>query len=737
MKKICISLFFLAFSIPVFSQMKGIVLGSNQTEKKPLFGAKLKLLNAKTGIITNEDGTFELVLPKDLPDTLVISAFGFHNDTLIVDKKDRFISLEIILYSDQLLPEVVIEFRRSTHSISRLKTLHVEELTSGELRKAACCNLSESFETNVSVDVNITDAVSGAKKIQMMGLDGVYTQIQMENIPYLRGLESSFGLNSISGTWIESIQITKGTGTVVNGYESMAGLVNLELKKPAEMEKLYVNAFVNMFGRAELNLNAGHIINEKWSTGWMAHAAGMFGEIDNNHDGFRDLPKGNTFAFLNRWAYRGKKMESQFGFNTYLDQKYGGQTGFNRNQDDGKFGVSIDSRHIDVFAKTGFFLKKPYNSIGVIYNLKYQTTDAQFGNRKFEGEEKRGYINAVFDGIIGTTDHKIRLGLSGVYIDIQQQLDSLQTDNRIEIVPGVFGEYTYTGMRLTTVLGSRIDYHNLFGIQFSPRLHAKYTVTEKTDFRLTAGKGWRVPNYMIDNVSLLATSKVWIAPSEIIPEISWNFGGSIVHAFKLFKEKSTITLDYYHTRFENQLIVDRDADVNSILFTNLDGKSYSNAFQTEWAFSVIKNLEFRLAYKFLDVKAEYAGEMQQQVMIPRHRGFLNVGYVSRNKRWEYDFTISVFGASRLPIADTSFSVKIEEMGEVYPMANAQITHVHKKWEYYVGGENLTNFMQKNAIIDADNPFGSKFDATRIWGPVMGINIYAGVRYSIERKKLNN
>ena len=721
---------FLLLSVPVFSQMKGIVFGTNDKGKAPIFGAKLKLLQAKIGTITSDEGTFELILPKILPDTLVISAFGYYSDTILIDKKDRFISLEINLFSDKLLPEVLVEIRRETHGISRLKTLHVEEINSGELRKAACCNLSESFETNASVDVNITDAVSGAKKIQMMGLDGVYTQIQLENIPYLRGLESSFGLNSLPGTWIESIQITKGTGNVVNGYESMAGLVNLELKKPAEMEKFFANGYLNAFGRAEINVNAGQILSKRWSTGSFAHASGMFGDMDNNKDGFRDVPKGTNFAIMNRWAYQGKTMEAQFGVNGYLDQKNGGQTGFSRSVQDGKYGVQLDSKHLDLFAKTGFFLRKPYNSIGVVYNLKYQTIDAKFGNRNFEGVEKRGYVNAIFDGIIGTTDHKIKLGMSAVYIDMQQKQDSM-TDNRIEIVPGIFGEYTYSGMRLTSVLGSRLDYHNLFGLQFSPRLHAKYILTEKTDLRFTAGKGWRVPNFMVDNISLLASSKTWLRPVELLPEISWNFGGSIVQEFKLFKQKANLTLDYYHTLFQNQLIVDRDQDPQAIQFKNLDGKSYSNSFQAELSFSVVKNLNMRVAYKFLDVKSEYAGKMQQQVMIPRQRGFFNIGYISRNKRWEYDATLSVFGESRLPGITPTDGV---EYSKVYPMVNAQITHVIKKWDLYIGGENLTNFKQKNAIIDAENPFGSKFDATRIWGPVMGINIYAGVRYAIARKK---
>ena len=724
----------------VNAQIKGLIQGADGSQKKPIYGAKIKLLQAKSGTVSREDGTFELVLPKELPDTLVISAFGYNPDTLIVSKKDRFTALNILLYSDKLLPEILIEYRKNGHSISRLKTLHVEELTAIELRKAACCNLSESFETNASVDVNITDAVSGAKKIQMMGLDGVYTQIQMENIPYLRGLESAFGLSSLSGTWIESIQITKGTGNVVNGYESMAGLVNLELKKPDEMEKIYLNVYQNIFGRSEFNFNKGIILNPKWSTGFLGHVSSTYGNIDRNKDAFRDLPTGDNTAFMNRWAYKGKKMEAQFGINFYRDRKVGGQTSFFRNEenqvDTVNYGVLINSKHIDIYGKTGFFGKRPMQSLGIVYNIKHQEIDGFFGLKNFSGLEKRGYINVIYDDIIGTSDHKIKVGTSFVAIDISQKADTL-SQKRMELVPGIFAEYTYTGRRLTGVFGSRYDYHSIFREQFSPRVHLKYLLSEMTDLRFTAGKGWRVPNFIIDNISLLASSKQWIAPSETKPEISWNIGGSLVHEMKIFERKATISLDFYHTRFENQLIVDRDDAINAIVFSNLKNSSFSNSFQTEFSFSLIKNLDIRLAYKFLDVQAKYGNEMRQQVMIPRQRGFVNIAYITRNKRWEYDFTCSVFSPSRLPIQRdfSNDTLLISDMkSPTYAMINAQITHIYKKFDFYLGGENLTNSTQKNPIIDAANPFGSKFDATNIYMPITGINIYVGIRYAIAKNK---
>ncbi len=713
----------LFFSWGVFAQVNGLVQGNNGEKTEAIYGAKIKLLQAKKGVVTDEEGVFEMVLPKSLPDTMVISARGYFSDTIVVDKKDRFLALNVVLYSEKLLPEVIVEYKRKSFSISRLKVLHVEELTSSELKKAACCNLGESFETNASVDVNMTDAVSGAKKIQMMGLEGIYTQIQFENIPYLRGLESSFGLETIPGSWIESIQITKGAGNVVNGNESMAGLINLELEKPETMDRFFLNMYQNRFGRSELNFRTGFEMSEKWAGGIFGYVSSQWGELDENADGFMDIPLGSSLSALGRFDYEGDKMEAKLGFNVHENVKNGGQISSINNP----YGVQINSTHFDVFTKTGFFGKTPAQSLGIITNWKYQLIDGNFGVRYFAGEEKRGYLNIIYDDFIKTSDHKIKTGLSYTYIDISQSTSDTLSSNRIENIPGAFFEYTYTGPRLTTVLGARYDYHLLYGQQFVPRVHLKYKISEYTDFRLTTGKGWRVPNYIMDNVSLLANSFAWIAPSEITPEISWNVGGSIYQEFNMKNSPATLTVDFYRTWFENQLVVDREND--QIRFVNLEDQSVSNSFQAEVSIEPLKRFVLRGAYKYLDVRSLFGDSLQAKVMIPKHRGFLNIAYTTRNKRWDYDVTVSVLGRARLAASSQSS----REFSDVFPRLNAQITYKLKKWDFYVGGENLTNYRQENPIIEPENPFGPNFDATRAWGPIIGYNIYVGLRYSIKKE----
>ena len=733
---------FLFLPVLTFGQVTGLIQGQNGEKLTPLYGAKIKLLSSNDGAITDNDGQFELILPRVLPDTLIISARGYFSDTIPVTKNDRFTAFNIVLFSQQLLPEVIVGYRKNTSSISRLKVLHVEELTSSELRKAACCNLGESFETNASVDVNMTDAVSGAKKIQMMGLEGIYTQIQLENMPFLRGIESSFGLETIPGSWIESIQITKGAGNVVNGYESMAGLINLEIAKPETMDRFYFNAYQNRMGKSEINLMSGVELNEKWSAGFFGYLSSQWGQLDENSDEFMDIPLGSYAAFLSRLDYEGENMEAKLGVNIHLDTKLGGQIGYveepnsfgwntDWDTDPSKFGLQINSNHIDVFSKTGFFGKHPSQSIGIITKWKYEMIDGNFGNRFFAGEEKRAYINIIYDDIIMTSDHKIKTGLSYNYIDIFQVASDSLSSNRIEHVPGAFFEYTHTGSRLTSVVGARYDYHLLFGEQFVPRAHLKYKLTERTDLRFTGGKGWRIPNYIIDNVSLLANSFTWIAPETIRPEVSWNVGGSVFQELDMKHSPATLTLDFYRTWFENQLVVDREN--NQVRFFNLENQSVSNSFQAELSIEPMQRFVIRGAYKYLDVRSLFGDSLQAKVMIPKHRGFLNLAYTTRNKRWDYDLTLSVFGRSRLASTEQSS----QEFSDVFPRLNAQVTYKLKRWDLYIGGENLTNYTQQNPIVEPENPFGPNFDASRVWGPIIGYNVYFGIRFAILKPKEEN
>jgi hypothetical protein len=460
--------------------------------------------------------------------------------------------------------------------------------------------------------------------------------------------------------------------------------------------------------------------------GLFGSGAAIYGNIDDNQDGFRDQALSNTFNLLQRFSYQGPRMEAQLGVQAYSDNKLGGQTTYTRAQPNG-YGMELESEHLSIFSKTGFFGKKPAQSLGVIAQLKFQNMSGLYGLRTFMGTERRAYLNAIYDDIIGSADHKIKAGASFQYLSLSQWAGQpfgaqVVGSERTEWVPGVFAEYAYSGNRLSAVVGARFDQHNLAGAQFSPRAHLKYALSPQLDLRLTGGRAWRLPNFVADNLSLLASSKTWIADQALLPEISWNVGASLVQGFSFKKRKGSLSLDAYHTRFSQQLVADRDTLSGAIVFKNLQDNSLATVIQAEFSYAVLKGLDLRLAYKFQDVRALFDGTLQTQVLLPRQRLFANMAYQTRNKRWNYDLTYSRYSAVRLPQGGT---------GQAWGLLNAQVTRNWKALELYAGGENLLNVMQHHPIVGVQDPFGENFDATEIWSPIMGWNVYLGLRYTIK------
>lgn len=719
---------------PLVAQLHGFVRGVSLSDTVPMNGAKIKLLHAKKATFSDSEGKFELYLGKRFPDTLVILSAGYRPDTILLSEKDRFGAISIVLFSDQLQPEVLVE-RKAGNGTMKISIAQVERISHGELKRAACCNLSESFETNASVDVNLTDAVSGARKIQLLGLDGVYTQFQLENVPFLRGLETAFGMQSFSGIWLDGIQISKGTGSVVNGHESMAGLINLSVKNPFESDRFLVNVYGNRFGRGEMNAILSHKINGRWATSLLLNGAVNQTVIDENRDGFLDIPQFKNVSALNKWQFNGERMEAQFSVYGYYDDRFAGQSPFSPALV--PFHMALTNQHLEATAKTGFFGSHPGESLGIINHVKVHRTGGYFGGntiggqRISSGEEKRYYVSINYDRSSADGKHTLKSGVSTTLLDITQQA-GISILQRKEITTGPFAEYSLLLNRLSVQSGVRLDYHSLFGWFFVPRIHAKYALTPKTDLRITAGKGWRVPNFLIENNSLMASNRVWVLPLEgVLPEISWNVGGSIASEFQVFKRKATLTLDGYYTWFERQLNIDRDVSQAAIVFSYIENQSTALACQAEIDWVLSKQFNLKGAYKFLSVQSIYDGTMQQQAMIPTHRLLFTTSWTSKNKRVQADLTANIVGPMRMPHNHSAAGMAFSPW---YPYLFGQVSYQWKKIKVYIGLENILNVKQPNPIISAQDPQDPSFDATMVWGPITGINIYGGLTYNLKQKK---
>lgn len=720
-------------------EVKGVVLEQDSKGTlAPLAGATVIWLGANTGTTTDENGVFSI---KQNGARLIVSYTGFETDTLSVIPAN---DLKIILASGKQLKEVkVTSSLRSTYT-SSADVYRTQTITQKELLKAACCNLSESFETNPSVDVSYNDAVTGSKQIQLLGLSGIYTQLTVENLPGPRGLATSLGLNSIPGPWIESIQLSKGTGSVANGFESIAGQINIELKKPATSEKLYANAYMNGFGKTDLNVNLSQKLGSKWSTEVLLHNDFLHNKVDDNKDGFRDLPTGNLFTAANKWGFNNNKgLMSQFGFTVLTDNRTGGEINYNSSTDKfttNSYGLGISTKRYEAFGKLGYvFPQKRYKSIGLQLSGFNYTQNSYFGFTNYDAHQQSFYSNLIYQSIIHTTLHKFRTGLSFQYDKYNEDFKA-NNYRRTEAVPGAFFEYTFTpSTKFDLVAGIRADHNNLYGWFGTPRLNVRYQPFKNTVIRLSGGRGQRTANIFAENNSVFVSSRaVEILSSEtggaygLKPEVAWNKGITIDQKLKMFNRAALFGIDFFRNDFQNQVVVDLE-DARTIKFYNLNGKSYSNSFQAEFSFMPIKKLDVKFAYRLFDVKTTYGNQLLQKPLISRNRAFANLGY--EIKGWKFDYTVTCSGKKRLPFtAANPIEYQRSDYSPSFIMMNAQVSKTigtKNPFDIYIGGENLTSYIEKNAIVAADQPFSNYFDASLVWGSITGRMFYAGVRFSIK------
>ena len=659
------------------------------------------------------------------------------------------IFVSIPAFSQENLKEVKITKKRKGIQKSFTVTGNTTIITSKELLKAACCNLAESFETNPSIDVNFTDALTGTKQIKMLGLTSPYLMITEENVPAVRGASQAYGLSFTPGTWVESIQITKGAGSVVNGYESISGQINTELIKPINDIPFFLNAYGSTDSRFELNTHFNTKISDKWSSSLFLHGNTRVAKTDMNDDGFLDNPLAKQINVLNRYQYydEEKGLVSFINFKYMNDKKQTGQLDFDKNSDRGTtnfWGSEINTERFDISTKVGYVFKDmPYQSIGFQNAFNIHDQNSYFGLNQYNIKQSSYYSNLIFNSIISNTMNKFATGLNFTYDKYQEFVnvnDYSRTDNSV----GAFFEYTYDNDDdFSLILGGRIDNHNRLGTFITPRLHARYNPWDKGVLRFSAGRGKRSANIFAENQPLFASSRVFeILDSNgkiygLNPEIAWNYGLSFAQKFSLFGKNADIGFDFYRTDFQNQAVVDLMQSPQQALFYNLKGKSIANTMQLEFNYELAKHFNLRSAYKFYDVTTDYLSGNFQNPLQAKHRFFGNLEYEThigeKGKQWKFDYTFNWIGEQQLPnTMSNPINDRLPEFSPSFSLMNAQITRTFSStFEMYIGGENIGNYRQKKSILGSDNPFGNTFDASIVYSPVFGQMYYAGLRFKIK------
>ena len=737
--------FLLCISLGLNAQtLRGTVVNQDGT---PLFGATIQWQGENNGVVADMEGRFELA-QKTETTNLLINYVGYNEVVIEILPEENDVVLEVSGVSDLMEIEVAAKFRDTY--ISTLNPMNIESITGAEFKKAACCSLADCFETNAAVDVSYADAVTGAREMEMLGLRGLYTQMLIEKRPALSGLGAPLALEFLPGTWLDGISISKGAGSVQSGYSSITGQINTELKKPHQDHPFYINLFANPMGRVESNIHLNKKFNETWSSGLLLHGSYQNKDVDRNKDNYLDIPHRKVLNGMYRLFYRGASWRSQINVHLINDERTGGQIAPSNLLTSSIYEVNRKNKRAEVFGKLGYIFEKPNTSIGLTYSLAHHELDNYYGRTFHQGKQRNAYVSLNYNTILGNTDHQIFVGSSFLYDDYDEILDyadfnRIEDFSRVEKVPGVFFEYMKCGGseeklsfgdKLGLVAGIRVDHHNLYDWLLSPRANLKYDLAKNTVFRLAAGLGHRTPSVIAENTSLFASSRTVNVLETPEMESAWNYGANLTQNFTFKDREGQFAFDLYRTDFTNQVVIDLDQGHQSALIYNLKGKSYSNSLLTMLTYEVAPRLDVKLAYKFNDVKVEFEQGLEQKTFVAKHRGLVNLDYDTKNEDWAFSTTFQFVGKQRFP-DNTSRPAELTQdhtgFSPAYTLINAQITRKFNNFEMYLGGENLTNYKQRNPIIDGEDPFGEYFDATQVYAPVLGIKGYFGIRYWIEGK----
>ena len=650
---------------------------------------------------------------------------------------------------DQTLDNVTVTTRRASVR-SLAGAINGKDILRDELFKAACCNLGESFVNNASVDVNYSDATTGAKQIKLLGLSGTYVQMLTENLPNFRGAALPYGLGYVPGSWMKSMQVSKGNTSVKNGYEAMTGQINVEYVKPEDPTGMSVNLYGNTVGRFEANADGNIHINgnKNLSTEILAHYENNWRHHDGNGDGFQDTPKVRQYNLQNRWFWKQGDYILHAGLSLLKEDRMSGQTPHAAAMN--PYRIDIGTDRYEAYMKHAFVLNQAHSTnIALMGNVSMHKQQAQYGIKQYDVNEKNAYASLMFETNF-TDEHNLSAGLSLNHDYLHQTLTlpatavpsdygnifPLTRGIESETTPGAYVQYTYNlHSRFIAMAGLRVDHSNVYGTFFTPRFHLKWVPADFLTLRLSAGKGYRSPHALAENNYLMASGRRLII-DKLDQEAAWNYGASLNFNIPIGNKMLKINTDYYYTHFLAQMLIDYDSNPQELHITNLNGKSFSHTFQIDASYPLFKGLELTAAYRYNLVKAIYGGKLMWKPLQSRYKGLLTLSYKTPLGLWQFDATAALNGGGRMPESYTLASGERSWAGsyKAYGQLSGQVTRYFRNFSLYIGGENLTNYKQKNPIIGYQNPWANGFEPTMVYGPVEGAMAYVGIRLNLGKRQ---
>ncbi len=733
---LCIFVLFLA-AAP--AQAQTTVEGTVTSGGEPLPGVNVRVESTSQGAATDADGRYRITGLEPGTYALVASAVGFETArkemTLTGDETRQ---VDFALEETVVRGEEVVVTGTMRETYVKDSPVKVEVVTSEYLERQPTSNLMDVIGNVNGVSTQLNCGVCYTNAIRINGVEGANTAVLIDGMPIMGALANVYGLNGISPTIIDQVEIIKGPQSTLYGTQATGGVINIITKDPALTPTLSADVFARSTQEMNLNLAAAPELG-RLETLFSGTAVYMDNYIDDNGDGFSDLPAMTRLSLFGKGALPGpdgRRMLDVAAKVLYEDRT----AGLEAFSDDIRgssevYGESIYTRRV---ALLGDYRPPVFGQrmrLQAAYTFHDQ--DSFYGDSHYDAQQQIAYGQLIWDQPLSEASDLL-LGGTLRYQTYDDNTPATAEGADRRFIPGVFAQGEATlGASLNLLGGLRLDYHGEHGLITAPTLSARYSPSALTTFRLNTGTGFRVVNVFTEDHQALTGAREVVFVEDLAPERSYSARASVQQILPFGANPLTIDVEGFYTYFTNKIIPDYDTDPDAIIYANLDGHSVSQgvALGLSQNFTALP-LSYNAGLTLLDNYTEKGDAREALAYAPDYTGVLSATYRVRALELDVAYTMNLTGPKRMPDSYAAFGRPLETPAfTVHDLQlTREITNVNAGagvgTEVYVAVENIFDYTQVSPLVDPETPFGPNFDTIYTYGPVFGRALSLGVRLNV-------
>ena len=706
---------------------------------EPLPGANVQIEGTDRGAATNPDGQYRITGIEPGGYTVVASAIGYRTvrqDVTLeagVSRQVDFALEETVLRGEEVVVTGTMREQYVKDSPVKVSVINAERLQRGK----AGSNLMDLIGSVNGLTTQLNCGVCGTNAIRINGVEGPNTAVLIDGMPIMGALASVYGLNGISPSIIDQVEVIKGPQSTLYGTQALGGVVNIITKDPENTPTFAGEVYGRSTREGSIDLAVSpHVGRFKGFVS--ANALRMEHYFDDNDDGFADQPMRSRIALFGKGSLAGPSGAPMLNVaaKLYGENRTGGTPAFTDDLrgSDTVYGESIYTRRGEFLAN---YMPTGLDGLRIEGALTVHDQDSYYGTEHYVAQQQIAFGQATYSTPV-TDALDLLVGSTLRYETYNDNTPATSGGADKRFIPGVFGQGELSLGDVTLLGGLRIDHQDELGFITAPRLSAKYSPSARTTLRASGGTGFRVVNVFTEDHAALTGSRVVVFAEDLDPERSRSVTASVEHILPLGANPLTVSVDGFYTRFSNKIIPDYDQDPNLIVYENLDGFSVTRGFAVgfDQNFTALP-LTYTLGLTLTDVFTEEGGEREAVTYAPDYTGTLGATYQVRTLGIEVDYTANLVGPKRMPDfyvetfsrdrtspAYTTHDVKlVKEFGDVNSARGVG-------FDVYLAAENIFDRTQGSPLVDADRPFSPQFDTIYTWGPIVGRTFSLGVRMNL-------